>query len=270
MVNRLLRHKESINEYIAGKTIDGLNESEWQKLQILADLLKLCKNVTEQLGGQKYVSSSLLLPSVAQLIHTYHADDDDPAYICRFKKAITDDLTSRQERLTTNMFLKTSTALDPRFKRLKSIPSSMCGAVWSHITNLVKLEIQSKNNNPTDEEKVSNSKRAKRDYESSDEEDDTSHSSDNPASMAQQLIERYQQQPEVESSADPYIWWNQHRNTFDYMLPIISKHLGCPATSVPSERLFSSAGNVISCKRAAMLPENANEFICLSGWLSDK
>ena len=37
--------------------------------------------------------------------------------------------------------------------------------------------------------------------------------------------------------------------------------LGAPPTSVPSERLFSIAGDVISDHRSSILPENAEKLI---------
>jgi hypothetical protein len=49
--------------------------------------------------------------------------DEDPAYVVRFKTAFKEDLASRQEK-TNNAWLNLATALDPRFKDLKTLPKS--------------------------------------------------------------------------------------------------------------------------------------------------
>lgn len=44
---------------------------------------------------------------------------------------------------------------------------------------------------------------------------------------------------------------------------LVKKYFSLTGTSVPSERLFSTAGNVISSKRNCLTPENADKLIFL-------
>ena len=46
---------------------------------------------------------------------------------------------------------------------------------------------------------------------------------------------------------------------------VAKKFLIIPATSVPSERLFSAAGNVITAKRSCLSDETASMLITLNG-----
>lgn len=41
------------------------------------------------------------------------------------------------------------------------------------------------------------------------------------------------------------------------------KYLGIVASSLPSERLFSTAGNLLNAKRAALSPENVSKLVFL-------
>ena len=54
-----------------------------------------------------------------------------------------------------------------------------------------------------------------------------------------------------------FIWWNQHKEQFPILSVLAQKYLIIPSTSVPSERLFSDIGNIISQKRAGLDPETA-------------
>jgi len=55
-----------------------------------------------------------------------------------------------------------------------------------------------------------------------------------------------------------------------YKFPIITQivrdYLAIPATSAPSERVFSVAGNLISKKRASIASENVRYVLCLRAW----
>jgi hypothetical protein len=55
-----------------------------------------------------------------------------------------------------------------------------------------------------------------------------------------------------------------------YEFPIITQiardYLAIPATSAPSERVFSIAGNLISKKRTSIASENVRYVLCLRAW----
>jgi hypothetical protein len=68
--------------------------------------------------------------------------------------------------------------------------------------------------------------------------------------------------------SDPLQWWQVQEK----MLPILSvlarRMLCVPATSAPTERVFSVAGLTISKCRASVLPQNASDLIFLhDSWL---
>lgn len=80
----------------------------------------------------------------------------------------------------------------------------------------------------------------------------------------QQSNDEFQQwlhQVGIETDEDPLTWWREHEKQFPTIAKIAKKYLCIPATSVPSERLFSDAGNVITKKRASMDPETLEEIL---------
>ena len=58
-------------------------------------------------------------------------------------------------------------------------------------------------------------------------------------------------------------WWKHHKTQFPSLFKAAQCLLHIPATSVPSERIFSLAGNIVCERRSKMLPQNANKFIFL-------
>ena len=57
---------------------------------------------------------------------------------------------------------------------------------------------------------------------------------------------------------DTLEWWKHRVSTYPRLSALARKYLCCPATSLPSERLFSSAGNLINKKRSCLKPENVD------------
>ncbi|GBC04414.1 hypothetical protein RclHR1_05670016 [Rhizophagus clarus] len=64
-------------------------------------------------------------------------------------------------------------------------------------------------------------------------------------------------------STDPLVWWRDHRSSYPILSKLAQKYLSIPFTSVPSERLFSDAGNHISAKRTRLAPELVDRILFL-------
>ncbi|CAG8470188.1 1230_t:CDS:2, partial [Cetraspora pellucida] len=76
-------------------------------------------------------------------------------------------------------------------------------------------------------------------------------------------VSQYLKYPEAKLHEDPLIWWNSRKSIFPLLALLARKYLSIPATSVPSERLFSNAGNHISSKRTRLSPELVNHMLSL-------
>jgi hypothetical protein len=62
---------------------------------------------------------------------------------------------------------------------------------------------------------------------------------------------------------NPLSWWSIHQRKFKYLSVLASRVLSIPATSAPSERVFSTAGLTITKDRARLASQTAKELIFL-------
>ena len=62
---------------------------------------------------------------------------------------------------------------------------------------------------------------------------------------------------------DPFEWWRVNKIQYPRLAKLAQKYLSIPATSVPSERLFSDAGNLITQDRNRLSPHLVNQMMFL-------
>lgn len=212
-----------------------------------------------------YVCGSQVLAELSKLIILNRISEDDPTYVTRFKTALRDDLKLRRLNVQNCMLVKVATALDPRTKSLECIPRSERAAVWTFINNLFLFEISQM---PSCSDVGPTAKKFKFDHSDDDDDDCESEKEEENHENGElhNELRIYRTQPEQPDNCDPLHWWKTVK--LHPALKVLSrKYLACPATSVPCERVFSSAGNIISKKRCSINKENANTLICLSSWL---
>jgi hypothetical protein len=63
---------------------------------------------------------------------------------------------------------------------------------------------------------------------------------------------------------NPLEFWRENATRYPKLAQMARKYLAIPATSVPSERLFSRTGNIATKLRCSLLPENVNKLSFLS------
>nr|XP_024654066.1 zinc finger BED domain-containing protein 1-like [Maylandia zebra] len=266
MVSRLLCNREAVQA-----TLDQQNhrlvlptEAEWAKLQRLELLLEPCKYVTELLGGEAYVSCSVVLPAFRHLYRVMDITDDDPAYVVKFKNAFQKDLAARRAN-GNEIWFEVATALDPRFKDLKCLPREKREQVWTILENMLQAAEPRRADSlqpSTEDDGPAQKKRRSELLLGSD--------SDSEDGIESGELQRYRAEPSISIDDCPLQWWYAHSGVYEKLSVLAQKYLASPATSVPCERLFSLAGHIVQKKRAALLPENVTRLVCLSDWLRKK
>jgi hypothetical protein len=77
-------------------------------------------------------------------------------------------------------------------------------------------------------------------------------------------LDLYLEEPVIDRKTDcPFEWWRQNKSRFPAVALLARKLLCVPAMSVPSERLFSKAGDVITKKRNSLSPAKVEMIIFL-------
>ena len=77
-------------------------------------------------------------------------------------------------------------------------------------------------------------------------------------------LEYFSKEPVLDHNSDPLEWWRKNEERFPTLSKLAKKLFCIPATSVPSERVFSNAGNIVTKKRASLKPENVDMLIFLN------
>ena len=82
-------------------------------------------------------------------------------------------------------------------------------------------------------------------------------------------ISLYKAEHVANLDSNPLKWWNDRKHAYPLITKRVKKMFSIVATSVPSERLFSCDGNVISKRRSYLLPESADKLIFIHENITD-
>jgi len=78
------------------------------------------------------------------------------------------------------------------------------------------------------------------------------------------LMRQYLNMPHQGITYNVAKYWHEHKFVLTPLSEIALKYLIVPATSVPAERIFSKAGQILSAQRNRLLPKNLDILIFLN------
>lgn len=80
---------------------------------------------------------------------------------------------------------------------------------------------------------------------------------------ASEELTRYLQDETIDTSDDPFAWWRNSESRYPLLDTVAKKYLCICATSTPSERIFSTAGNIVTPIRSLFKKEKVNMLVFL-------
>lgn len=219
------------------------SDEDWFLIEEMLKVLKPFEVVTTLLSSAKDSTLSMTYPLIKSLRTNFLTDvETDSSVLFKFKRCLKDEFAIRWRE---DIISYICSFLDPRYKTYLS--ESQQDEVRKIIsTELANLQPKRNENPPT------SSNTGVFNYLFPDE---------SLLSEETSEIEKYMREDPIAKSASAFEWWKNNQNKYPVLSQLARKYLTIPATSVPSERIFSSAGDLIRAKRSCLSSKNVNMLV---------
>lgn len=286
MIERVLEQLPAIRRVLVEDRKHGHLNPTWQDVSVLESInaaMKPVADFTDVLSGEKYVTVSSVKP-VLELLKgdLLSPDPKDTALTANIKGNMCKVLSEKYSPSKVQNLLTKATILDPRYR------GTMDNAeVLDDVKEKLLQELQDMDGEEGKEECVGgeSSVKAAVGNEGSESEPPASKkkrlcdllqnrrtqltSQQTQASVPKRMqaeaeVTRYLQEEVLDASSDPLMWWRDNHRRFPLIAKLAQKYMCICATSTSSERMFSTAGNIVTPQRSCLKPHKVNMLVFLS------
>ncbi|XP_051982267.1 zinc finger BED domain-containing protein 4-like [Xyrauchen texanus] len=253
MLDRLHEQHEAVTTVLCllGRSELCINVGELSLITQTVDALRPFEEMTREVSSEKYVSVSKVIPLVSLLQRACKHQGSSVA------TQLAQQCQRRFAGIETNHSLAASTFLDARFKHLGFQDKNNAEGMKND------FPLMPSSQSP---ELASDSAATKvglwADFDTQ-----VASSQHHRSATTDVIIEmrRYSEEKLIpRDKEDPLVWWQEHHQTFPGLSKLAVKYLGIVATSVPAERMFSKAGEVVSKKRNRLKGKTVNMLLFLN------
>lgn len=276
MLVRFLDLKEEIRASLA---VLGPENIEFETISQLIKILAPLESATKTMSGEKYVtlSSVIIISNGLEKIYTRLIEQSVEQFSDPIKEVLNDinqNIKLRFRNQEASNTLLVSTFLDPRYKNVGFSGEQISEKARNLVTNLLTNQIETRK-----EEEITIStvnQHATNEISEDDREEFSEFSiwgdfdkqiskykptSGNSRAKAIIEIQRYLEEPYLNRKNDPLKWWKENGHNFPNLKQLVRQKFGTVSTSVPCERLFSKAGELVSQKRSRLSSEKVQKVL---------
>jgi hAT family C-terminal dimerisation region len=271
-----------------------LREQEWEVIKDLIPILKPFAEATNYLGGNKYCTYTIMVPTLLKIINRLKPSTvDDERYVSEINfgnhENIFDDQISieddEEERpnptAAKKLRINNPANTEDLVKKIKLALYAAMQHYWSNIitpdallpslldpkikdlsfvTVKERFDAEELLNDQYNHEKLlnllsPNTSEIQKEDDGSQEYDSIFASFKTTPTEEVNEITEYLALKKINFESDPLVWWCGQEENFPTLSKIAKKYLAVYACSTSSERLFSDAGNLLTAKRTRMSPK---------------
>lgn len=262
-------------------SVGYVSNDEWSRIGFVINLLKPAYEFTVEMSSERKVTASKVIPMAKLLTRHYSStlaeeaatvdSYNEPTFklqLCRALAAAMQDRLGKLEDITP---LAYASLLDPRYKRMGFSSTIAADRASANLKNVAlslarRKELDSPRARPTASSAGHTSSLWSK-FATGQEA--AAMRRDLVATCEAELISWYTEPLELDKSMDPIVWWQRNCHRFPILAELAVKYLVCQGTSVPSERLFSNCGKLLSDIRSRITDDNAEMMIFLHSALQD-
>ena len=258
MLESIIEQKMALAAYnTEHDDIPQLSAHQLDIIDKVITVLKPVEDVTQSISSAE-ASISIVIPFVKALRRSLEDHSSDDSGVQTMKKEMLSSLNRRFCDIENTETLALATLLDPCFKDkffsgivAREEAKSVLIDKVDEIINTMALEQP-----PIEEPQEKRPRTSVMKYFNEILEEAGTNSSSSPSSTA--IVDQYLAEPIVDyRKGNAYTWWENNRSRFAILSQLALRYLTPPPTSVPSERLFSVAGDIYDEKRNRLSPEKA-------------
>ena len=286
MIDRILEQAPAIRAVLSEDRTAGRNVSlTWQDMDVLTAINKALKPVaefTDILSAEKYVTSSSILPLLNLCRNDVLAvKPGDVTLTAEIKVGIVDRLNGYYRSAEAQMRLRKCTILDPRYRDQIEIAGGGVGEF-----DEAKVELQAEMVTLAEREQQRplaaemevgaaaaaaptspNLKKKKKSLGIMIQQHvglGAAAPPTTPEQRAKREMTSYMREPVIGGEEDPLMWWKRNAERLPLLSLVAKKYLCVCATSTASERVFSTAGNIVIPTRNLLKPEKVDMLVFLA------